>query len=255
MRLGSLLEMKAGMAVAVASVSANTTLTSAHNVVFVDASGASRTITLPTAVGTTRVYTISRTDNSTNTVTIATTSSQTINGAATFTGLIAQYSSVQLVSDGSNWLAFGLTIDPPRSRISRATNQSITSGSNTTLTLATADWNTTPTLLNGTTIIQPNFPGTYRASCHVQWASGVTGYYQARIMRAGVSGTTEAGGSANVGSTGVGAITSCSTDVNVTAAQIGTTSAQFSCNVFQNTGSSVNVTNGYLELTYMGPPS
>lgn len=60
------------------------------------------TITLPTAVGNTNRYTVSRTDASLTT-TIATTSAQTINGASTYT-LLSQYASVDLISNGSNWL-------------------------------------------------------------------------------------------------------------------------------------------------------
>lgn len=58
-------------------------------------------ITLPTAVGNTNRYTIIRTGIST--VPIATILSQTINGAISPLNLIKQYTSVDLMSNGSNW--------------------------------------------------------------------------------------------------------------------------------------------------------
>lgn len=88
---------------AVTSLAANTVLTSTHSVVLADASGGGITITLPTAVGIAgRIYTVKRTSSGANTVTVDTTSSQTIDGATTVV-LNAQYTSLDLVSDGANW--------------------------------------------------------------------------------------------------------------------------------------------------------
>jgi hypothetical protein len=62
------------------------------------------TVTLPTAVGIPgKVYIIKKTDSSSNAVTVATTSSQTIDGSTTKI-LPAQYNSVQVISDGANWI-------------------------------------------------------------------------------------------------------------------------------------------------------
>lgn len=87
------------------NVSSTSTSASAGSTALTDyviyASGATTTITLPTAVGNTNRYTIMRTG--TSTVAIATTSSQTINGAASPLNLTVQYASVDLISDGSNW--------------------------------------------------------------------------------------------------------------------------------------------------------
>lgn len=59
------------------------------------------TITLPTAVGISgRVYVVKNTG--TGTITINTTSSQTIDGSLTQT--LAQWDSMQLISNGANWL-------------------------------------------------------------------------------------------------------------------------------------------------------
>lgn len=93
------------LAYAVASKTANYTLASTDNVILASAASTSITMTLPTAVGIAGViYTIKRTDSTyANTVTIATTSSQTIDGATTYTNLIFQYMYVQVISDGANW--------------------------------------------------------------------------------------------------------------------------------------------------------
>jgi hypothetical protein len=86
--------------------SADTTL-GEHHTVGMDASGATRTATLPTAVGCAgREYVLIKTDSSGNTVTLATTSSQTISGASSFS-LASQYKYVRVVSDGTNWLVTG----------------------------------------------------------------------------------------------------------------------------------------------------
>lgn len=58
------------------------------------------TITLPTAVGNTNRYTVKNTGS--GVVTVATTLSQTIDGGATAL-LNAQFSDVDLISDGANW--------------------------------------------------------------------------------------------------------------------------------------------------------
>lgn len=86
------------------SVSTNTTLTSSHDVVLVDATSGGITITLPTAVGVKgQRHTIKKIDSSVNAITIATTSSQTIDGA-TKAMLLAQYDAIEIISDNANWI-------------------------------------------------------------------------------------------------------------------------------------------------------
>jgi hypothetical protein len=84
---------------------ANRAVTSADNIILMSAAAGSVTATLPTAVGIGgTVYTIKRTDATyANTVTVATTSSQTIDGATTYTQLWVQYAYVAVISDGANW--------------------------------------------------------------------------------------------------------------------------------------------------------
>jgi len=59
------------------------------------------TLTLPTAVGNTNLYTVKNTGA--NTVSIATTSSQTIDGSTAPITLPVANTSLDLISDGSNW--------------------------------------------------------------------------------------------------------------------------------------------------------
>lgn len=78
-------------------------ISSTATVILADATGASFTATLPTAVGISgTVYRVKRLNSGPNTVTIGTTSAQTIDGATTQV-LTVQYSSVDLISDGANW--------------------------------------------------------------------------------------------------------------------------------------------------------
>jgi len=93
-----------GIRVAYSSKSANYTTLATDEVIAVDASGAARTITLLTASSRAgQKFSIKKTDNSVNAVTINTTSSQTIDGASTYT-LSNQYDGVTVISNGSNWL-------------------------------------------------------------------------------------------------------------------------------------------------------
>jgi collagen type VII alpha len=99
----STLQVAGSFATNLAAQTANYTLTATDSIITASASSGAATMTLPTAVGTAgREYTIKKTDSSTNAVTVATTSSQTIDGASTYS-LSTQYQSVSIVSDGANW--------------------------------------------------------------------------------------------------------------------------------------------------------
>jgi hypothetical protein len=84
----------------VSVISGNTTL-SATKADYVYVCTAALTATLPTAVGNKNMYTVKRTG--TGNVTVATTSSQTIDGAANFL-IDVQYQSIDVISDGANWV-------------------------------------------------------------------------------------------------------------------------------------------------------
>jgi hypothetical protein len=89
------------------TVTAAYTLAGTDHVVLADATSAAFTVTLPTAVSFSGRYTIDAITTSTNLVTLATTSSQTIDGASTTSigtqASGAPWSSVDVISDGSNW--------------------------------------------------------------------------------------------------------------------------------------------------------
>ena len=71
---------------------------------FVDCTSGTFTITLPTAVGVSgKIYIVK--NSGSGTITVATTSSQTIDGSSTKT--LSQYQSVQVQSNGSNWVVAG----------------------------------------------------------------------------------------------------------------------------------------------------
>jgi hypothetical protein len=81
----------------------NVTLNETHRTVLIDASGAARTVTLPTAASAKwRKYTIKKTDASVNTCTIDADAGELIDGALTFV-LTVQYQALEIQSDGTTW--------------------------------------------------------------------------------------------------------------------------------------------------------
>lgn len=89
----------------VVSVSANYSASINPEAILVNASGGSRTITLPLAGGKSGyTYVIKKTDTSTNTVIIDPTGSETIDGALTMT-ISTQNQSISAISDGTAWYA------------------------------------------------------------------------------------------------------------------------------------------------------
>jgi hypothetical protein len=87
----------------VQTYSVNTTLTNANSVVLVNASGGSRTMTLPTpTTNRGKIFNIKKIDSSLNTVILAAPMGVTIDGSATRT-LSNQYDSIMAVSNGTNY--------------------------------------------------------------------------------------------------------------------------------------------------------
>jgi len=85
------------------SQAVNAILTVNDFTLLMDASGGTRTATLPSAATVTGIiYNIKKIDTSGNIVTITTIGGQTIDGASTYS-LTVQYQSVTIQSDGSNW--------------------------------------------------------------------------------------------------------------------------------------------------------
>jgi hypothetical protein len=92
----------AGFSAGIASTSIDITLSTQHTVL-VDASGATRTITLPAAASNSgRIFIIKKTDNSVNTVVVDGNASETIDGATTQT-LANEWDAIQIQSNGTNW--------------------------------------------------------------------------------------------------------------------------------------------------------
>lgn len=83
------------------------TLGIADETVKADATGGAFTITLPDATACPgRMYTVKRMNSGGNAVTVGTTSSQTIDGATTYS-LASQYSTLNVQSDGANYVITG----------------------------------------------------------------------------------------------------------------------------------------------------
>lgn len=104
----SALHVAGPIATAQAAITGATTLGGSHSTVECTAA-APYSVTLPSAVGIAgREYTAIKTDNNANLVTLATTSAQTINGAATYTGLNAQWKYVTVrATAGGHWIIVG----------------------------------------------------------------------------------------------------------------------------------------------------
>lgn len=89
-----------GITRSIQSISANQTLDSAATTDYVYLCSGTITVTMPDATTNTDLYTIKNVG--TGTITINTTSSQTIDGALTQV-MPVKFTSVDLISDGSNW--------------------------------------------------------------------------------------------------------------------------------------------------------
>jgi hypothetical protein len=88
----------------VRTVTANTTARPIDRVIKADATSGGITVALPSAAPNPVTYTVIKADATGNTVTVDPFGSQTINGSATRI-LSAQWETVTLRSDGSNWIA------------------------------------------------------------------------------------------------------------------------------------------------------
>lgn len=88
------------------AVTAAYTASPVDDLILADATSGAITVTLETAVGCDgRRHLIKKSDASGNAITVACTGSETIDGAATAT-LAAQYDTLAVISNGTNWLAF-----------------------------------------------------------------------------------------------------------------------------------------------------
>lgn len=93
-----------GSNVAVSTSPVTLTFEQLEQLISVNATGGARTLNLPDATKVPgKKATFTKTDTSTNVITLDGFNVQTINGAATYTGLRKQYDSVTLTSNGTNW--------------------------------------------------------------------------------------------------------------------------------------------------------
>jgi len=92
-----------GGATTLQNISSNTTLAGWTRTAKADATSASVTVTLPTAVGNSgQMIEVTKTDNSANTVRVAANGSESINGSTNLIYLYSQNDSVVIRSDGTN---------------------------------------------------------------------------------------------------------------------------------------------------------
>ena len=104
----------------------STTYTIGDEDYFIDCTSGTFTVTLPTAVGVSgKIYIVK--NSGSGTITVGTTSSQTIDGSSTKT--LLQYQSVQVQSNGSNWVIAGTSGTTGSTGATGATGQTGTTGS------------------------------------------------------------------------------------------------------------------------------
>jgi len=103
----STVDIDGSFALDVTSTSTDLTLNSTHHTILVDATGAARTITLPTAASSARrIYTIKKIDVSANAVTLDGDGSETIDGATT-QPINTQWEYLRVQSNGTAWFIIG----------------------------------------------------------------------------------------------------------------------------------------------------
>lgn len=96
------LNIKGGVQHKVNSITTNATLTYADDITYVDPTAGNITITLPASPIAGQDFSFWRTVAGANTITID-GNGKNINGAGTYTGMVAQYSKVRIIYDGSQW--------------------------------------------------------------------------------------------------------------------------------------------------------
>lgn len=120
------------------TVSVDTLLDEVHRTTLVDASGANRTITLPTAASAKyRKYTVKKIDASANTVTIDAAGAETIDGSLTVV-IGIQYGSITIQSDGTSWSIIVSNASGPFGIFAASRIVSLVPGEGTDLTIAAA---------------------------------------------------------------------------------------------------------------------
>lgn len=98
----------AGVSKGIRAVSANTTLLSTDHTLLVDATGASRTVTLPAAAANAgREYVIKKTDATANSVQIDPNGTELLDGSSANRLITATMEALTIQSDGTSWFVVG----------------------------------------------------------------------------------------------------------------------------------------------------
>lgn len=167
------------------SVTRNATYTANayDDLALVDATSASFTVNLPTAVGMNgNTLRFKRTDStSANTVTLDANGAETINGSSTFV-LIAQDQEIEIMSDGSNWNIVGQIKINASAYVAAPTAFTTTSASYTNVTGAQFSSKTlgggaqAPATANDLALKIAFLPkGTYQVMCYIAYANAGSG--------------------------------------------------------------------------------
>lgn len=156
----------------VTSYSSTTSISAEDDVILMDASGGSITLTLPNAVTYPgKIIKAKRIDSTVaNSAVLDGVGSQTIDGILSF-NLRTQYSYVEIVSDGTNWAILNCNM-PYNSIVCRGyrgtSNQSISSTAETTVVYNTVDYDAYNMLDTSTGKVTAPIQGIYRVYAQVR---------------------------------------------------------------------------------------
>jgi len=180
----------------VVSKTAGYTATLLDNIILVNASGGEVTIGLPTAIGSTgKPYLIKKTDSSENKVIIDPNGSETIDGVLTVS-LVSQYSFIQIISNGSNWVLVSGTGDFGVSQYTfraygSGSDQSIASDTWTKVTVFNTESYDPYGMFASNTITIPA-AGKYLFICSLDCQYDIIGRIQATLYSGGNLGVVKA---------------------------------------------------------------
>ena len=183
-----------GLATAIAPKTANYTATTSDHTLYFDTTAAGYTLTLPAASGNAGLEYVVKKTVAANTLIIDANASETIDGATTLT-LTAQYDTVQIKCDGTNWqvMARGATVGGGSGTVTSVA----------AITLGTTGTDLSSTVANGTTtpVITLNVPtasATNRGALSAADWSTFNGKQAALSLAAGVQTFLGAPSSANL---------------------------------------------------------
>lgn len=230
-------------AVAAVNYSAKTsayTATNADDVLTADATSAAFTITLYTASGNSgRKLTIKKIDSSVNVVTIDGNASETIDGAAAIY-LRDQYSSVELMSDGTNWIIVNDSRLNYAAAVTKSSALSVANNTWTSITFNNTKLNRANMVSdgggNGTLITIPE-DGVYLIKAGTNYGGNSSGSRRVRVQLdpAGSPSTLQTSYSGDPNSAGSSTTVETSLIVDLNAGDV------LNCQTYQNSGGSLSL--------------